>query len=105
MQTKSTSFVAYYRVSTERQGRSGLGLEAQRKAVARYLASVGGLLLAEFTEVETGKRNHRHELQKALASCRRDKARWKRETSGKGLDTHNVHHAGHIVSQYVQRHL
>jgi hypothetical protein len=62
MKPKSTGFVAYYRVSTDGQGRSGLGLEAQRAAVGAYLASVGGTLLAEFTEVETGKRNERPEL-------------------------------------------
>jgi DNA invertase Pin-like site-specific DNA recombinase len=75
MQAKSTVFIAYYRVSTDKQGRSGLGLEAQRAAVAHYLGSVGGTLLAEFTEVETGKRNDRPELQKALAACRKHKAR------------------------------
>jgi DNA invertase Pin-like site-specific DNA recombinase len=75
MQAKSTGFIAYYRVSTDRQGRSGLGLEAQRAAVGRYLASMGGTLLAEHTEVETGRRNDRPELQKALAACRKHKAR------------------------------
>jgi DNA invertase Pin-like site-specific DNA recombinase len=72
---KSAGFIAYYRVSTDRQGRSGLGLEAQRAAVVRYLVSVGGILLAEHTEVETGRRNDRPELQKALAACRKHKAR------------------------------
>jgi DNA invertase Pin-like site-specific DNA recombinase len=75
VQAKSTGFIAYYRVSTDRQGRSGLGLEAQRAAVGRYLASVGGILIAEHTEVETGRRNDRPELQKALAACRKHKAR------------------------------
>jgi DNA invertase Pin-like site-specific DNA recombinase len=75
MHTKSTVFIAYYRVSTDKQGRSGLGLEAQREAVAHYLGSVGGTLLAEFTEVESGKRNDRPELTKALAACRKHKAR------------------------------
>jgi DNA invertase Pin-like site-specific DNA recombinase len=75
MQAKSTGFIAYYRVSTDRQGRSGLGLEAQRAAVGRYLAGIGGILLAEHTEVETGRRNDRPELQKALAACRKHKAR------------------------------
>ncbi len=50
-----TLFVAYYRVSTDRQGRSGLGLDAQREAVARFLAvHPGTALLGEFTEVESG---------------------------------------------------
>ena len=75
MQAKSTGFIAYYRVSTDRQGRSGLGLEAQRAAVVRYLAGIGGILIAEHTEVETGSRNDRPELAKALAACRKHKAR------------------------------
>jgi DNA invertase Pin-like site-specific DNA recombinase len=56
-------FVAYYRVSTARQGRSGLGLEAQRQAVAEHIGGVPG---HEFTEVESGKRSDRPELRKAL---------------------------------------
>jgi DNA invertase Pin-like site-specific DNA recombinase len=75
VKAKSTGFIAYYRVSTDRQGRSGLGLEAQRAAVGRYLAGIAGILIAEHTEVETGRRNDRPELQKALAACRRHKAR------------------------------
>lgn len=71
MLAKSAQFVAYYRVSTDKQGQSGLGLEAQREAVQRFLASVGGNLIGEFTEVETGKRNDRPKLQEALATCRR----------------------------------
>jgi len=65
-------YVAYYRVSTKKQGRSGLGLDAQREAVAAYLASVKGKLIAEFTEIEHGTRrgNHRPELAAALAQCR-----------------------------------
>ena len=47
--------IAYYRVSTQRQGRSGLGLEAQRAAVARFAEAEGITILHEFTEVETGK--------------------------------------------------
>src|SRR6516225_1574081 len=50
-----TPIVAYYRVSTPKQGRSGLGLEAQRKAVAAYAASQGAAIMDEFTEIETGK--------------------------------------------------
>jgi DNA invertase Pin-like site-specific DNA recombinase len=71
MQAKTAQFVAYYRVSTDRQGRSGLGLDAQREAVQRYLAAIGGQLIGEHTEIETGKRNDRPELGKALAVCRR----------------------------------
>ena len=50
-------FVAYFRVSTDRQGKSGLGLEAQREAVMNYLDGGRWTLIKEFTEVESGKRN------------------------------------------------
>ncbi|WP_315783183.1 MULTISPECIES: recombinase family protein [unclassified Bradyrhizobium] len=63
-------FVSYCRVSTARQGKSGLGLEAQREAVSRYLNGGQWSLVAEFTEVESGKRNDRPELAKALQACR-----------------------------------
>jgi DNA invertase Pin-like site-specific DNA recombinase len=64
--------VAYYRVSTARQGRSGLGIEAQRGAVIRFAESEGCTLIAEFTEVETGKGadalDRRPQLAAALAA-------------------------------------
>lgn len=63
-------FVAYYRVSTDKQGRSGLGLEAQREAVARHIQSVSGRLMGEFQEVESGKRADRPQLRRAIAACR-----------------------------------
>jgi hypothetical protein len=69
------NFVAYYRVSTDRQGRSGLGLEAQQKAVQDYLNGGDWSLVAELTEVETGKRSDRPELTKALALSRKHKAK------------------------------
>jgi DNA invertase Pin-like site-specific DNA recombinase len=62
--------VAYYRVSTDKQGRSGLGLEAQQAAVRAFLDGKGWPPLAEFVEVESGKRADRPELAKALAACR-----------------------------------
>src|SRR5262245_4206473 len=68
-------FVAYYRVSTDKQGQSGLGLDAQRQAVMTYLNGGPWKLVAEHTEVETGKRADRPELEKALAACRRHKAK------------------------------
>jgi DNA invertase Pin-like site-specific DNA recombinase len=68
--TTTGGFVCYYRVSTARQGKSGLGLEAQREAVGRYLNGGDWKIVAEFTEVETGKRSDRPELEKALASAR-----------------------------------
>jgi DNA invertase Pin-like site-specific DNA recombinase len=63
-------FVCYYRVSTSRQGKSGLGLEAQRTAVATYLNGGNWQIVDEFTEVESGKRSDRPELDKALAAAR-----------------------------------
>jgi DNA invertase Pin-like site-specific DNA recombinase len=61
-------YVAYYRVSTERQGRSGLGLEAQQEAVRGF--TQGGTIVAEVVEVESGKRNDRPKLAEALRLCR-----------------------------------
>jgi DNA invertase Pin-like site-specific DNA recombinase len=63
-------FVAYYRVSTDKQGRSGLGLDAQREAVSRYISTVAGELVAQFEEVESGKRRDRPQLALALAASR-----------------------------------
>lgn len=66
-------FVAYFRVSTDRQGRSGLGLEAQREAVTRYVDGRGSIV-EEFTEIESGKKNSRPQLAFALAACRKRRA-------------------------------
>jgi DNA invertase Pin-like site-specific DNA recombinase len=68
-------FVAYYRVSTDRQGKSGLGPEAQQNTVRDYLNGGNWNIAAEFTEVETGKRNDRPQLERALATCRKHKAK------------------------------
>ena len=66
-------FVAYYRVSTDRQGASGLGLDAQRQAVACQVN--GGQLVAEFTEIESGRRHtNRPQLLAALEECRKRRA-------------------------------
>lgn len=68
MKSRSRKFVAYFRVSTKRQGESGLGLDAQRDAIARHVRN--DLIVAEFTEVESGKRCNRPELTKAIDHCR-----------------------------------
>jgi DNA invertase Pin-like site-specific DNA recombinase len=66
----SGKYVAYYRVSTDRQARSGLGLAAQKEAVKTYLDGGRWKLVGEFTERESGKRNDRPALAQALALCR-----------------------------------
>jgi DNA invertase Pin-like site-specific DNA recombinase len=63
-------FIAYYRVSTDKQGRSGLGLEAQQEAVRSYLNGGNWTLVDEVTEVESGKRDDRPALDRALGLCR-----------------------------------
>jgi len=63
-------YIAYYRVSTDKQQRSGLGLDAQREAVRDYLNGGRWKLAGEFTERESGKRNDRPALAQALAMCR-----------------------------------
>jgi DNA invertase Pin-like site-specific DNA recombinase len=63
-------FVTYLRVSTDRQGKSGLGLEAQRKAVLDHVAGKGGIA-AEYVEIESGKKNDRPQLACAMAEAKR----------------------------------
>jgi len=63
-------FVIYLRVSTDRQGKSGLGLEAQRNAVADYVSGKGEIA-AEYVEIESGKKNDRTQLVRALAEAKR----------------------------------
>lgn len=64
-------YIAYYRVSTVRQGVSGLGLDAQRSATAQFVMSSGGNLQKEYTEVESGKIKNRPKLDSAINECRR----------------------------------
>jgi DNA invertase Pin-like site-specific DNA recombinase len=71
----SSAAVAYYRVSTKRQGQSGLGLDGQVKAVADYCRVAGLALGKTFTEIESGKRTDRPQLAAALAHCKRTGAR------------------------------
>jgi len=66
----TTKYIAYYRVSTDKQGQSGLGLEAQQAAVASYRDSI----IAEFTEIESGKVDQRPQLALALEQCRKHNA-------------------------------
>jgi DNA invertase Pin-like site-specific DNA recombinase len=66
---KQRAAVTYYRVSTSKQGKSGLGLEAQRHAVEQYLAAGSWHFVGEFVEVESGKVNQRPQLEAALVQC------------------------------------
>lgn len=67
-------FVTYYRVSTDKQGRSGLGLDAQREAVSQFVVGREATIVAEFVEVESGGKDNRPKLKLALAECQRGKA-------------------------------
>lgn len=68
-----TKYVAYYRVSTAKQGKSGLGLDAQREQVRRFV-NCDDCIVAEFTEVESGKNNNRNELDKAIQLAKKENA-------------------------------
>lgn len=63
-------YVTYFRVSTQAQGKSGLGIEAQKAAVESYLRGRASLVVAEFTEIESGKRSDRPALERALTAAR-----------------------------------
>jgi DNA invertase Pin-like site-specific DNA recombinase len=67
-------YVAYYRVSSRAQGQSGLGLEAQREAVRRYVQATSGKLFGEFFEVKSGRTGNRPQLAEALRICRMRRA-------------------------------
>ena len=67
-------YVSYLRVSTHKQGFSGLGVEAQRNAVSAYVSDVSGQIIVEFVEVESGAKKLRPVLAEAIARCRREKA-------------------------------
>lgn len=68
------AYVAYYRVSTDRQGRSGLGLEGQKAAVLDFINGGAASLIAEYTEVESGRRKDRPQLAEALKACKKHRA-------------------------------
>ena len=63
---ENKQFVAYYRVSTKKQGKSGLGLDSQEEIIGNYLQSIDGTVIEDFVEVESGKRNDRIELNRAI---------------------------------------
>lgn len=67
-------FVAYYRVSTDKQGKSGLGLDAQRERITTFLNGGNWSLIGEFTEVESGRMNDRPALEQAVKLCKRERA-------------------------------
>ena len=67
-------FIAYYRVSTEKQGKSGLGLEAQQESVLKHVEQEGGTLIAEYSDVISGASEAREQLDAALRRCEREKA-------------------------------
>lgn len=69
-----TEYIVYLRVSTERQQASGLGLEAQREATSKFASNCKSEIIAEYIETESGAKNNRPQLAKALAHCRKTKA-------------------------------
>jgi DNA invertase Pin-like site-specific DNA recombinase len=74
MAMANSKFVSYLRVSTKTQGHSGLGIEAQREAVANYLNGGAWTLISEFREIESGRNADRRELEAALTLCRAHRA-------------------------------
>src|SRR5262245_66328118 len=72
--TNTGKFIAYYRVSTDKQGKSGLGLEAQRAAVTNYLNGGNWKIIGEYTEVESGRRSDRPQLDAALKAAKLHRA-------------------------------
>ena len=70
MTPRQTKLIAYHRVSTAQQGSSGLGLDAQGTAIDCYASKVGGKVVGTFTEIESGKRNDRPQLEEALHLAR-----------------------------------
>jgi DNA invertase Pin-like site-specific DNA recombinase len=69
MKKTNQKFVSYVRVSTQEQGKSGLGIDAQKQAIAEHVKSVGGELVNEFIEVASGKNDKRRELKRAIETA------------------------------------
>ena len=65
-----TKYIIYYRVSTAKQGKSGLGLEAQQSSTRNYIKSVNGVELESYTDIESGSKDNRPKLSEALRKCR-----------------------------------
>jgi len=75
MPARHGRFISYYRVSTDKQGKSGMGLDAQKAAVADRLNGGHWQIVGEFIEVESGKRAKRPQLDAAIAACKKQKAK------------------------------
>lgn len=68
-----TKYISYYRVSTQKQGKSGLGIDAQKTAVSNFIGK-SAILINEFEEVESGKNDERPQLHKAIEHCKKENA-------------------------------
>ena len=75
MAANQGKFIAYYCISTDRNGNFAIQLQAHRKSVLDYLGGGQGALVAEFTEIESSERRSRPELQKAIAACKRQESK------------------------------
>ncbi len=75
MKTESLQYVAYRRVSSDKQGESGLSLEHQENTIRDYVQRAGGEIVADFCEVESGKKTDREQLLKAIELCRKTGAK------------------------------
>lgn len=71
---KTKKFICYYRVSTKKQGRSGLGLDAQKSICENYINTQHGIMVNSYIEVESGKNDNREQLSSALAECKQTKS-------------------------------
>ncbi|HEX2542480.1 MAG TPA: recombinase family protein [Caldimonas sp.] len=100
----SERVVSYLRVSTAKQGRSGLGIEAQREAVARYVATTGATLVAEYEEHESGKGSNALEKRPKLAEAIKLAKRRKAVLLIAKLDrlARNVHFVSGLMEQGVE---